>query len=74
MSKSLPHRLPMNVVLVPLKFVLFFLGRLCQREGRLAVIRDELHTVYNWFSEGVDTADLRAARALLDEPATPHAV
>jgi hypothetical protein len=26
-----------------------------------------LAPVYDWFSEGLDTADLRAAKALLDE-------
>jgi hypothetical protein len=36
--------------------------------------RDEaramLAEVYNWFTEGFDTADLKAAKALLDELAT----
>ena len=25
------------------------------------------HGIYNWFTEGFDTADLQAAKALLDE-------
>jgi predicted ATPase len=33
--------------------------------------RDEAHTmlaeIYNWFTEGFDTADLKDAKALLDE-------
>jgi hypothetical protein len=29
-----------------------------------------LAEVYNWFTEGFDTADLKAAKALLDELAT----
>jgi predicted ATPase len=33
--------------------------------------RDEAHTmlaeIYNWFTEGFDTADLKEAKALLDE-------
>ena len=26
-----------------------------------------LNNIYNWFTEGFDTADLREAKALLDE-------
>jgi len=36
--------------------------------------RDEAHTtlaeIYNWFTEGFDTADLKEAKALLEELAT----
>jgi adenylate cyclase len=43
------------------------LSRLWQAQGR----RDEACTllaeVYGWFTEGFDTADLREARALLEE-------
>jgi predicted ATPase len=43
------------------------LARLLQKEGR----RDEAHTmladIYGWFTEGFDTADLKDAKALLDE-------
>jgi len=30
-----------------------------------------LAAIYGWFSEGFDTADLKAARALLEELASP---
>ena len=43
------------------------LARLLAKQGK----RDEAHTmlaaIYNWFTEGFDTADLRDAKALLDE-------
>jgi predicted ATPase len=35
--------------------------------GKLAEGRDLLAPVYAWFTEGFDTADLKEARALLDE-------
>jgi predicted ATPase len=40
-------------------------GRLDQ--SRLAEARDLLAPVYGWFTEGFDTADLKDAKALLDE-------
>lgn len=48
------------------------LGRLwqSQRKGRAA--RDMLDGVYGWFSEGFDTSDLKAGRALLDELRAPQ--
>jgi adenylate cyclase len=46
------------------------LARLLCDTGR----RDEAHStlaeIYNWFTEGFDTADLKDAKALLEEPAT----
>jgi predicted ATPase len=43
------------------------LARLLARHGR----RDEGHTmlaeIYDWFTEGFDTADLKEAKALLEE-------
>ena len=43
------------------------LARLLAKQGR----RDEAHAmlavIYNWFTEGFDTADLKDAKALLDE-------
>ena len=46
------------------------LARLLRDTGR----RDEAHSMlaetYNWFTEGFDTADLKEAKALLDELAT----
>jgi tetratricopeptide (TPR) repeat protein len=43
------------------------LARLCCLEGSRADARDVLAPVYNWFTEGFDTADVEDARALLDE-------
>jgi predicted ATPase len=43
------------------------LARLLRRQGRIAQARDGLAPVYNWFTEGFDTADLKDAKALLDE-------
>jgi predicted ATPase len=42
------------------------LSRLWQRQGRFATAYTGLAEVYNGFTEGLDTADLRAAKALLD--------
>jgi hypothetical protein len=36
-------------------------------QGRRAEARDRLASVYNWFTEGFDTADLKDAKGLLDE-------
>jgi predicted ATPase len=35
--------------------------------GRCDEARAMLADIYNWFTEGFDTADLKDARALLDE-------
>jgi predicted ATPase/class 3 adenylate cyclase len=43
------------------------LACLWQQQGRAAEARQMLAEIYAWFTEGFDTADLRAARALLDE-------
>jgi hypothetical protein len=43
------------------------LARLWQRQGKCAETYDLLAPVYNWFTEGFDTADLMDAKALLDE-------
>jgi predicted ATPase len=42
-------------------------ARLRRDQGRRAEARDLLAPVYGWFTEGFDTADLRDAKALLDE-------
>jgi len=42
------------------------MARLWQRQGRVADARALLGEVYNWFSEGLDTADLIEARELLE--------
>ena len=36
-------------------------------EGRREQARDLLASIYNWFTEGLDTPVLREAKALLDE-------
>jgi predicted ATPase len=43
------------------------LARLWQRQGKQMAALDLLAPVYNWFTEGFDTADLKDAKALLDE-------
>ena len=43
------------------------LARLWGERGRRAKARDLLAPVYGWFTEGFDTADLRDAKAFLDE-------
>ena len=41
------------------------LARLWQARGRTREAHDLLAPVYDWFTEGFDTADIRSARALL---------
>jgi predicted ATPase len=41
------------------------MSRLWQQQGKSAAARQLLAEVYDWFTEGFDTADLREARALL---------
>ena len=43
------------------------LGGLWRDPGRPAAARDLLAPVYDWFTEGFGTPDLKEARALLDE-------
>ncbi len=43
------------------------LARLWQQQGKITQAYEILAPVYHWFSEGFDTIDLKAARALLDE-------
>jgi predicted ATPase len=43
------------------------LARLWQQQGKRQEALDLLAPVYNWFTEGFDTADLKDAKALLDE-------
>ena len=42
------------------------LARLWVEQGKRAQAHDLLAPVYNWFTEGFDTADLKDAKALLD--------
>ena len=43
------------------------LANLWRDQGRRAEAHDLLAPIYGWFSEGVDTPDLKEARALLQE-------
>ena len=45
------------------------LARLWQGQGKHAEARELLAPIYDWFTEGFDTVDLREARALLAESA-----
>jgi predicted ATPase len=42
------------------------LGRLWQRQGQRDAARTLLAPIYNWFTEGFNTADLLDAKTLLD--------
>jgi predicted ATPase len=41
------------------------LSRLWQKQGKKTVARQMLAEIYTWFSEGLDTADLKEAKTLL---------
>ena len=43
------------------------LARLWREQGKRDAARDLLAPVYNWFTEGFDTLDLKEAKALLEE-------
>jgi predicted ATPase len=43
------------------------LSRLWQQQGKRAEAYELLAPLYGWFTEGFDTADLREAKALLEE-------
>jgi predicted ATPase len=43
------------------------LSRLWKRQGKKEEARQMLAEIYGWFTEGFDTADLKEAKALLDE-------
>jgi len=43
------------------------LARLLDKRGKRDEARAMLADIYNWFTEGFDTADLKDAKALLDE-------
>jgi predicted ATPase len=42
------------------------LSRLWQQQGKRAEARELLASIYGWFTEGFDTADLQEAKALLE--------
>jgi predicted ATPase len=43
------------------------LARLLNEQGRRDEARRMLAEIYGWFTEGFDTADLKDAKALLDQ-------
>lgn len=43
------------------------LARLWRTQGKAAEARTMLAEIYGWFTEGFDTADLKDAKALLEE-------
>ena len=43
------------------------LSRLWKQQGKKAEARQALAEIYGWFSEGFDTADLKDAKALLEQ-------
>jgi class 3 adenylate cyclase/predicted ATPase len=43
------------------------MARLWRRKGKRTEARDLLASIYDWFTEGFDTPDLKEANALLDE-------
>jgi predicted ATPase len=43
------------------------LSRLVAAQGRRDEARAMVAEIYNWFTEGFDTVDLKEAKALLDE-------
>jgi hypothetical protein len=42
-------------------------SRMFAKQGKRDKARAMLADIYNWFSEGFDTADLKDAKALLEE-------
>lgn len=46
------------------------LARSSQRTGKIEAVRERLHAIVGWFTEGFDTNDLQAAKALLSEVAS----
>jgi predicted ATPase len=43
------------------------LARLLAKQGKRYEARSMLSEIYNWFTEGFDTADLKEAKALLEQ-------
>ena len=46
------------------------MARLWRDQGKRQQARGLLASVYGWFTEGLDTLDLKEAKALLDELAS----
>jgi predicted ATPase len=51
----------------PATWAAMSLARLWQHQVKGAEARELLAPIYGWFTEGFDTADLREAKALLEE-------
>jgi hypothetical protein len=49
------------------------LARLLKRQGKTEEARQMLAEIYGWFTEGFEFADLKDAKALLDELSVAHA-
>ena len=58
---------PLSVVTIPTTLQDSLLARLWQQHGKRTEARELLAPIYDWFTEGFDTADLQDARALLQE-------
>jgi predicted ATPase len=46
------------------------MARLWRDQGKVQQVRELLAPVYEWFTEGFDTRDLKEAKALLDKLAS----
>jgi hypothetical protein len=47
--------------------VMLHIAKLVVRQGQPRQARTMLEEIYNWFTESFDTADLKEAKALLDD-------
>jgi predicted ATPase/predicted Ser/Thr protein kinase len=50
------------------------LGRLLKKQGKQSDAKKLLEDIYGWFTEGLDTPDLKEAKALLEELSGPFPV
>jgi predicted ATPase len=50
-----------------LGFATLSLARFWQTQGKRIEAKDTLQEIYNWFTEGFETADLKQAKTLLEE-------
>jgi hypothetical protein len=46
------------------------IARLWRNQGKRQQARDLLEPIYDWFTEGFDTLDLRESKTLLDDLAS----
>jgi hypothetical protein len=70
-AKSLELRAVMSLVRLRQQQMTQHVSRTRQHEARIRLdaARIILSEIYNWFTEGFDTADLREAKVLLADPA-----